>query len=163
MLRKDPFLALYFSLFSSMIFQCLRLFLSAALFLCWQSGHLVLFPIGLCYCEDHIRSSNSTGALVWALEYSYQPEHMWGHLSKHMSLSSQWIPTKLTSIPTSVSIQLQLSLGSSSTALFSFLNMYLRLRPSLPRLKALSCISASSWGPSKDSLSLLYKAFFGPF
>ena len=28
-----------------------------------------------------------------------------------------------------------------------------------PRLKALCCISASSWGPSKDSLSLLYKSF----
>ena len=28
-----------------------------------------------------------------------------------------------------------------------------------PRLKALRCISASSWGPSKESLSLLYKAF----
>ena len=29
-----------------------------------------------------------------------------------------------------------------------------------PRLKALCCISASSWGPSKESLSLLYKSFF---
>ena len=28
-----------------------------------------------------------------------------------------------------------------------------------PRLKALRCISASSWGPFKESLSLLYKAF----
>ena len=28
-----------------------------------------------------------------------------------------------------------------------------------PRLKALRCISASSWDPSKESLSLLYKAF----
>ena len=28
-----------------------------------------------------------------------------------------------------------------------------------PRLKALRCISASSWGPSKESLSVLYKAF----
>ena len=28
-----------------------------------------------------------------------------------------------------------------------------------PHLKALRCISASSWGPSKESLSLLYKAF----
>ena len=28
-----------------------------------------------------------------------------------------------------------------------------------PRLKALRCISASSWGPSKESLSFLYKAF----
>ena len=31
-----------------------------------------------------------------------------------------------------------------------------------PRLKALRCISASSWGPSKESLSLLYKSFFRP-
>ena len=31
-----------------------------------------------------------------------------------------------------------------------------------PRLKALRCISASSWGPSKESLSLLYKSFFQP-
>ena len=30
-----------------------------------------------------------------------------------------------------------------------------------PRLKALRCISASSWGPSKKSLSVLYKAFLG--
>ena len=29
-----------------------------------------------------------------------------------------------------------------------------------PRLKTLHCISASSWGPSKESLSLLYKSFF---
>ena len=28
-----------------------------------------------------------------------------------------------------------------------------------PRLKALRCISASSWGPSKQSLSVLYKSF----
>ena len=32
-----------------------------------------------------------------------------------------------------------------------------------PLLKALRCISASSWGPTKESLSVLYKAFFGPF
>ena len=47
--------------------------------------------------------------------------------------SSQWIPTNLTSIPNSsysapasVSILLQLFLGSPSTALFPFLSMYLR-------------------------------------
>ena len=28
-----------------------------------------------------------------------------------------------------------------------------------PRLKALRCISASSWGPAKESLSVLYKSF----
>ena len=31
-----------------------------------------------------------------------------------------------------------------------------------PRLKALRCIFASSWGPSKESLSLLYKSFHRP-
>ena len=31
-----------------------------------------------------------------------------------------------------------------------------------PRLKALCCISASSWGPSKESLSVLYKSFRRP-
>ena len=31
-----------------------------------------------------------------------------------------------------------------------------------PRLKALCCISASSWGPSKESLSHLYKSFLRP-
>ena len=31
-----------------------------------------------------------------------------------------------------------------------------------PRLKALRCISASSWDPSKESLSLLHKSFLQP-
>ena len=31
-----------------------------------------------------------------------------------------------------------------------------------PRLKALRCISTSSWGSSKESLSLLYKSFLRP-
>ena len=31
-----------------------------------------------------------------------------------------------------------------------------------PRIKALCCISASSWGPSKETLSLVYKAFLRP-
>ena len=31
-----------------------------------------------------------------------------------------------------------------------------------PRLKALRCISASSWVPSKESLSVLYKSFLRP-
>ena len=32
-----------------------------------------------------------------------------------------------------------------------------------PRLKALPCISAFSWGPSKESLSVLYKSFLRSF
>ena len=86
-----------------------------------------------------------------------------------MRPSSQWIPTKLTSSPTysysapaSVSISLQLFLGSPSTALFPFLSISLLKVKFFPRLKALRCISASSWGPSKESLSVLYKAFLRP-
>ena len=81
--------------------------------------------------------------------------------------SSQWIPTKLTfsptysySAPTSVSIQLQPFLGSPLIALFPFLNIVSSLKANFfPRLKALRCISASSWGPSNESLSILYKSF----
>ena len=32
----------------------------------------------------------------------------------------------------------------------------------MPRLKALRCISVSSWNPSKESLSVLYKSFLRP-
>ena len=38
----------------------------------------------------------------------------------------------------------------------------LRRAKFLPRFKTLRCISASSWGSSKESLSLLYKAFLRP-
>ena len=78
-----------------------------------------------------------------------------------------WISTKLTSSPTSsylapisVSIPLQLFLGSPLTALFPFSRHLSSLKAKFfSRLKALRCISASSWGPSKESLSFLYKSF----
>ena len=80
--------------------------------------------------------------------------------------SSQWIPTKPTSHPISsysapafVSIPLQLFLGSHLThSYLSSLVSLLKAKFFLP-LKALHCISASSWDPSKESLSVLYKAF----
>ena len=84
--------------------------------------------------------------------------------------SSQWIPTKLTSsrtssysAPASVLIPLQLFSGSPSTALFPLLSMYSSQKAKFfPRLKTLRCISASSWGPSKESLCVLYKPFLWP-
>ena len=84
--------------------------------------------------------------------------------------SSHWISTKLTSTPTSpystpasVSIPLQLFLESPLTAFLSFSKHISALKAKFfSRLKALRCISASSWGPSKESLSLLYKAFLRP-
>ena len=81
--------------------------------------------------------------------------------------SSQWIPTRLTSNPTSsysapASVPIPLSTFFEVT--FDCTLSYSKHVSSLkakffPCLKALRGITASSWGPSKESLSLLYKAF----
>ena len=124
--RKDPFLALYCSLFSLMIFRLLCYLPSAALFTLtiWPFGPLPpWFPLRwrphkeLCFDWS---AGLSTGVFL-SIRANVRPP------------SSQWIPTKLTSNPTcsysapaSVSIPLQLFLGSPSIALFRFLSMYLR-------------------------------------
>ena len=124
--RKDPFLALYFSLFPSMIFLLLCLLPSGVLFT------LTIWPFGPSHLWSPLRwrphkelcfdwsASLSTGVFL-LIRANVRPP------------SSQWIPTKLTSspisfysAPASISIPLQLFLGSPSTALFPFLNMYLR-------------------------------------
>ena len=143
---KDPFLVLYYSLFSSMIFRLLCLLSSAALFT------LTIWPFGpstnqsslqwrphkeLCFsCSAGL----STGAFL-SIRASVRPP------------TSQWIPAKLTSIPTSsylapasVSIPSQLYLESSLTALFSFLNMHLRLRPSFFHVSRPYAVSLLSHG-----------------
>ena len=128
--RKDPFLALYFSLSSLMIFRPLCLLPSGALFTLtiWPFGPLPhRFPLRwrphkeLCFDWS---AGLSTGVFL-SIRANVRPRYF------------QWIPTKLISSPTSsysvpasVSIQLQLFLGSPSTALFPFLSMYLRWRPS---------------------------------
>ena len=154
---------LYFSLFSSTIFLILCLLPSAALFMLtiWpfdppRSRSLLRWTPHKELCFDW-SAGLSTGVFL-SIRANVRPP------------SSQWIRTKLTSsttssysTPASVSIPLQVFLGSSSTALFSFLNVYLRRRPSFSLVsKALRCMSASSWGLSKESLSLLYKAFLRP-
>ena len=122
----DPFLALYSSLSSSMIFLLLCLLPSAALFT------LMIWPFSPPPPQSPLRwrphkelcfdwnAGLSTGVFL-SIRANVRPP------------SSQWILTKLTSSPTSsysapasVSIQLQLFLGSLLTALFPFLNMYLR-------------------------------------
>ena len=51
-------------------------------------------------------------------------------------------------------------LGVTFDRTLSFSKHVSSLKPKFfPRLKALRCISASSWGPSKESLSVLYKSF----
>ena len=158
--RKDLFLALYFSLFLLMIFWPLCLLPSAALFT------LTIWPFG---------SPPPRSLLLWRphkeLYFDWSAGLSTGvFLSIRANVrppSSQCIPTKLTSCPTSsysapapVLIPLQLFLGSPSTALFPFSKHVSSLKAKFfPCLKALRCISASSWGPSKESLSLLYKYF----
>ena len=124
--RKDQLLVLYFSLSSLMIFRPLCFLSSAALFT------LMIWPFGpppprspprwrphkeLCFDWS---AGLSTGVFL-SIRANVRPP------------SSQLTTTKLTSSPISfylasvfVSIPLQLFLGSPSTALFPFLNMYLR-------------------------------------
>ena len=122
--HKDPFLALYFSLYSLMIFRLLCLLPPAALFT------LTIWPFGPPLPQSPLRwrphkelcfdcsTGLSTGVFL-SIRANVRPP-------------SQWIPIKLTSSPTSsyspvsVSTPLQLFLGSPSTALFPFLSMYLR-------------------------------------
>ena len=85
--------------------------------------------------------------------------------------SSQWIPTRLTSSPTSsysapasVSIPLQLFLGSPWTSLFAFLNMYLRRRPGFSHVSKPYAVSLLPHGAPLRSPSLFcINRFFGPF
>ena len=158
MFRKDLFLALYFSLSSSMIFLLLQPAVFFTLTI-WPFGPP--FPLSLLryrplkeLCFDW-SAGLSTGVFLSIRANVRSP-------------SSQWTPTKLTSSPTSfyltltsVSIPLQLFLESPLSALFPFSRHESSLTAKFfPRLKALRCISASSWGPCEESLSLLYKAFF---
>ena len=123
---KDPFTALYFSLFSLMIFRHLCLLPSAALFTLtiWSFGPLPPRsllqwrpPKELCFDWS---AGLSTGVFL-SIRANVRP------------LFSQWIPTKLTSSPTSsysaptyIIIPLQLFLGPPLTTLFPFLSIYLR-------------------------------------
>ena len=83
---------------------------------------------------------------------------------------SQRIPTKLTSSPTSsylapasVFNRTPTFLGVTFDRTLSFSKHVSLLKVKLfPRLKALRCISASSWGSSNESLSVLFKAFLWP-
>ena len=163
-LYKDLFLALYFSLSSLMIFRPLCLLPSAALFM------LMIWPFGphsprfllrwrphkeLCFDWS---AGLSTGVFL-SIRANVRPPF------------SQWIPTRLTSSPTSsylapasVSISLQLFLGSPLTALFPFLSMYLRWRPSSSHVSKPYAVSLHHHGAPLRSPSLFcINLFFGSF
>ena len=157
--RKDPFLALYFSLFSSMIFQFLCLLPSAAL------------------CADDLAIWSSFPSVPTAVEATQGALFRLEHWSEYWCLSLN--PNKCEASFISVDphqanlqpILLLLNsrfrfnpsptfLGVTFDRTLSFSKHVSSLKAKFfTRLKVLRCISASFWGPSKDSLSVRYKSF----
>ena len=161
-IRKDPFLALYFSLSSSMISRPLCLLLSAALY------------------ADDLAIWSSSPSVPTAVEATQGALFRLERWSKYWCLPLN--PTKCEASFFSVDLhQANLQpnllllgsrlrfnptttfLGVTSDRTLSFSKHVSSLKAKFfPRLKALRCISVSSWGPSKESLSLLYKSFLRP-
>ena len=158
--RNDPFLALYFSLSSSMIFLLLCLLPSADLctLTIWPFGPP---PLGLYY------GGGIQGALFrldcWS-EYSCLP------LNPSKASFFSVVPHQANLQPDLLLLGSRLRFNPTPTFLgvtfdgtLSFSEHVSSLKVKFfPRLKALRCISASSWGPSKESLSVLYKSFLRP-
>ena len=160
MFRKDPFLVLYFSLSPLMIFRPLCLLSSDVLFT------LTIWPFGpppprlLLRWRSHKElrfdwsADLSTGVFL-SIPANVRPPF------------SQWIPTKLTSNPTSfsapASVSIQLFSGSPSTALFPLLSMYLCRRPSSSHVSRPYAVSLLPHGAPLKSPSLFcINIFFGP-
>ena len=161
MFHKDPFLALYFSLSSLMIFRLLCLLPSAALFT------LTIWPFGSPSVPTAVEATQ--GALFrlerwseyWCLPlnpskceasfFSVDPHQ--ANLQPNLLL----LGSRLRSNPTPT------FRGITFDRTLSFSKHVSSLKAKFfPRLKALRCISAFSWGLSKESLSCI-KLFFGPF
>ena len=117
------------------------------------------------YCRaDLTRSSVSIGALVGAVMSSSQSEKMWSLLLFSGS------PPNQTPVPSFFLFSSRLRFNPTPTFLAVIFDCTLSFSKHVSllkdkfflRLKALRCISASSWGPYKESLTLLYKAFLRP-
>ena len=157
--RKDPFSALYFSLSSSMIFRPLCLLPSAALFT------LTIWPYGPSPPSVPTAVEATQGALFrlerWS-EYWCLPVNP----SKCEAFFFSVDPHQANLQPNLLLLGSHLRFNSTPTFLgvtfdrtLSFSKHVSSLKAKFfPRLKALRCISASSWGPSKESLSVLYKS-----
>ena len=158
-LRKNPFLALYFSLSSLMIFRPLCLLPSAALFT------LTIWPFGPPPPSVPTAAEATQGALFrlesWS-EYCCLPlnpskceaffsvDPHQANLQPHLLLLGSRLRFNPTPTFLGVTFDRTLSLSKHVSSLKAKF---------FPRLKALRCISASSWGPSMESLSVLYKSF----
>ena len=158
--RKDLFLALYFSPYVLMIFRPLCLLPSAALF------RLTIWPFGpppprfplrwrphkeLCFDWS---AGMSTGVFLSIRANVSPPSSQWDPHQANLQPNLLLLGSRLRFNPTPTF----LGVTFDRTLLFSKHVSSLKAK-FFPRLKALRCISASSWGPSKKSLSLLYKSF----
>ena len=158
--RKDPFLALYFSLSSLMIFRLLYLLPSAALFT------LTIWPFGPLPPRAPTVVEATQGALFrlehwseyWCLplnprkcEASLFPvDPHQANLQPNLLLLGSRL--RFNPIPTFLEVTFDRTLFYSKHVSSLKAKFF-------PRLKALRCISASSWGPSKESIYVLYKSF----
>ena len=158
-----PFLARLFSLSSLMIFWHLCLPLSAALF------SLTIWPFGLPPPRSPLRwrphkelcfnwsDRLSTGvflsirANVMPLFFSVDPHQ--ANLQPNLLLLGSRL--RFNPTPTFLGVTFDRTLSFSK-------HVSLPKAKFFPRHKALRCSSASSWGPSKESLSVLYKSFLRP-
>ena len=162
--RKDPFLALFFSLSSLMIFRPLCLLPSAALFT------LTIWPFGPPPPRSPLRwRPHKELCFDWSAGLS---------TGVFLSIRANVRPPFFSVDPHQANLQpnlllLGFHLRFNPTPTFpvvtfdrtlSFTKHVSSLKAKFfPRLKALRCISASSWGPSKESLSVLYKSFLRLF
>ena len=159
--RKDSFLALFFSLSSLMIFLLLCLLPSAALY----ADDLAIWSS----CPSVPTAVEATQGALFRLEHWYEywclplnpskcgasfflvDPHQ-ANLDPNLLLGS-----RLYFYPTPT------FLGVTFDRTLSFSKHVSSLKAKFfPRLKTLRCISASSWGPSKESLSVLCKSFLRP-
>ena len=160
--RKVPFLALSFSLSSLMIFRPLCLLPSVALFM------LTIWPFGSPPPRSPLRwrpRKKLFGLERWseywclplnsskceAFFFSVDPHQ--ANLQPNLLLLGSIL--RFNPIPTFLGVIFDRNL-SFSKHVFSLKAKF------FPRLKALRCISASSWGPYKESLFVLYKSFLRP-
>ena len=160
---KDVFLALYFSLSSSMIFWLLCFFAAVSCSLyaddlaIWSSSPSVptaveatqgaLFRLE-CRSEYWCLPLNPSKCEAF---FSVDPHQ--ANLQPNLFLLGSRLCFNPT--PTFLGVTFDRTLSFSE-------HVSLLKAKFFPCLKALRCISASSWGPSKESLSLLYKAFLRP-
>ena len=122
--RKDPFLALYFSLYSLMIFRRHCLLPSAALFM------LTIWPFGPPPPQSQLRWRPSK-KLCFVRSVGLSIGDFLSILTNVRLPSSQWIPTRLTSNPiasylASASVSILMFFGITFDCTLSFFKMYLR-------------------------------------